>query len=72
MKTRSIKSTWNISVRIPMVPNFLFENTTLNLSDEGKYPISDFPDDVLKEVGKAWIENLLNRAKEMRELRKNK
>lgn len=64
MKIKSIKATWNINVQIPTVPNFLIED--INEREQGKYPISDFPESVLREIAEAWTVNFLSRAKEMR------
>ena len=56
MKTIHVKA----SVQVPRVPNFLIIDDTQKLS------IADVPDEDLKYIGAAWIENLIDRAAELR------
>lgn len=49
------------TVRVPKVPNFLL------MDNDQKLPLSAFTEDGLRELGKAWTDNLLKRAKEQRE-----
>lgn len=67
MKNKEIKATWSIRISTPRVPNFVFEMGKKD-NEGGKYPISDFPDSVLEEIGKQWTENLKARAAEMRKM----
>lgn len=45
-----------LTVHIPTVPNFLKVG-------EQTFPISDFSEKELKEIGREWTQNLIERAK---------
>lgn len=46
-----------IKIKIPILPNFL-------LDEKGNcYPISDFYEEEIRELGKEWIDELVKKAK---------
>ncbi len=51
------------AVEVPRVPNFL------TIDDTQKISIADVSDEELKYIGAAWLENLLERARELRRKR---
>lgn len=53
-----------MEVETPMVPNFL------RLSDGQSVPLCAVTEDGLREIGKAWTEELIRRAQEQAEARK--
>jgi len=51
-------------IHTPSVPNFI-----QLAKGEGKLPLSQFSESALKEIGNAWTNNLIERAKEMKEFK---
>lgn len=55
------------NIKIPTIPNFIFIKTRKNTPNfDSKVSIGDFTDEELKDIGKKWLENLLDRAKTIR------
>lgn len=52
------------TVAIPQVPNFLLRG------DDPKMSIADIDDEGLREIGRQWTENLIERAHQIRVDRK--
>lgn len=60
----NIKITFERTVRLPTVPNFIFVHPFS--SDNNKVSIGDLTDEELRRIGKEWTEALLRRAQEVR------
>lgn len=58
-RKREISVQSPMKVQVPLVPNFL-------RTASGTCPVSDFDDESLRAIGKAWTEDLIARAKEQR------
>ena len=61
--SQEIKITFERTVRLPMVPNFIFVRP---YGDNNKVSIGDLTDEELRRIGKEWTEALLRRAQEVR------
>jgi hypothetical protein len=57
MKKTSLKFSKDINVNVPGVPNYIIVDTR-------PVPVSSFSESELRAIGKAWIENLIERSKE--------
>lgn len=56
MKSKLIK---NIPIEIPLTPNFIKVRETY-------YPIQDFTEDELEDVGELWTKELIKKAKTLK------
>lgn len=59
MKTKAIEAGAQILISLPLTPNFLRSNF-------GTLPIAFFTDEQLREVGRAWTEALVEKARSRR------
>ncbi len=68
MPTKELRITIDRDIAIPLCPNFIRFRMRKDSKDfNGTVPISDLTDEELRVIGQAWTNNLIDRAKEIRE-----